>query len=180
MIKIKIKDRRQFLVIAAIGAVSLLVADKLILTPLSGVWRDRSARIVELDKKVRQGEVLIERQTAILDRWSEMNAQSLPADLPVAENEVLKAVNRWAEVSGISFTSIKPQWKEMEGGYRTLQCRASAFGSIDRVARFLYELEAAPLAIRLEEVEVSARDEKGRQLDLELRFSGVVLNKTNS
>lgn len=173
-------NRQRLLVIVAIAAVGLLIADKLILTPLAGLWRERSDRITELETKIRLGRILVERQESIQGRWNEMNAQSLPPDLPVAENEVLKAVNRWAETSGISFTSIKPQWREMEGGYRTLQCRASAFGSMDRVARFLYELETDPLAVHLEEVEISARDEKGAQLGLDLRFTGVVLKKPNS
>ena len=57
----------------------------------------------------------------------------------------------------------------------TLECRADAFGSIQSLARFLYELERDPLALKVDELEITARDSEGQQLSLSVRFSGLLL-----
>jgi hypothetical protein len=58
----------------------------------------------------------------------------------------------------------------------TLECRADAFGSIQAVSRFLYEVERDPLALKVEVVEIMPRDTAGQQLTLGLQVSGLVLN----
>jgi len=42
--------------------------------------------------------------------------------------------------------------------------------------RFLYSIERSPMALKLELVELGARDKEGQQLSLGLQFSGLVLN----
>ena len=102
---------------------------------------------------------------------------TLAENVSTAENEVLRAFERWSQESRISISSIKPQWKR--GGdddYVTLECRADAFGNISAVTRFLYEVEKDPLALKVESVEISARDSGGQQLELGLVVSGLQLN----
>ena len=93
-----------------------------------------------------------------------------------AENEVLKAFDRWSQESRISVSSIKPQWKRTSDDFMTLECRADAFGSVSAITRFLYEVEKDPLALKVEAVEISARDNTGQQLSLGVQLSGLMLN----
>ena len=71
-------------------------------------------------------------------------------------------------------TSLVPQWRD-EDGYRTLDCRATVQGSLEAVARFLLELEKDPLAVRLERTALTTRNEQGRVLTLDTRFSALQL-----
>jgi len=48
----QINNRQQMLVIVAAAGVALLVADRLVITPLKDAWKERAARIVELRKAV--------------------------------------------------------------------------------------------------------------------------------
>ena len=50
----QIKNRQHMLVIVAAAGVALLVADRLVITPLKDKWKERAARIVELRKAVIQ------------------------------------------------------------------------------------------------------------------------------
>ena len=106
-----------------VSAVALLALDRLILTPLGHVWSERSQRITELSKDIEQGHRLLDREKNIRDRWSNMASNTLPVNLSMAESKVLKSVDNWTQDSGISFTSIKPQWKQNEDDYVTLECR---------------------------------------------------------
>ena len=170
----KIENRRKVLTIVAIGAVAVLALDRLVLTPLGHLWAKRSERIVELSKDLTQGKLLLEREKTIRDRWSNMASNTLPVNLSMAESKVLKSVDNWTQDSGISFTSIKPQWKQNADDYVILECRADAFGDMSSLTRFLYDLEQER-ALRVEDVEISSRDSDGQQLSLGVRFTGLVL-----
>jgi hypothetical protein len=173
---VKIENRQRFLAILAIGGIALLASDRLIVTPLSASWKERSTRIADLKKSVTQGELLIEREETVRKRWDGMQRNTLADDTSAAENEVLRAFERWSQDSRISISSIKPQWRRNNEDYMTLECRADAFGSIQAVSRFLYEVERDPLALKVEVVEIMPRDTAGQQLTLGLQVSGLVLN----
>ena len=171
-----IRDRQQLLALIAIAAVALLASDKLVFSPLLAGWKNRSARITDLRKSIDQGSVLLDREQTIRRRWQSMTTNTLPSNVSAAENTVLKAFDRWSQDSRISITSLKPQWKRSDEDYLTLECRADAFGSIQTLTRFLYEVEKDPLAFKVESVEISARDNDGQQLALGLQVSGLLLN----
>jgi hypothetical protein len=170
-----IKNRQQWLLILAATGAALLIGDKLVITPLTASWQARSKQIAELTKQVSQGSLLVSRDSVIRDRWDKMRNSTLPEEVSAAENEVLRAFERWSQESRISISSIKPQWKRAGDDFMTLECRADAFGSIQAVTRFLYEVEKDPLALRVEAVEIAARDNDGQQLTVGLQVSGLQL-----
>jgi hypothetical protein len=104
-----------------------------------------------------------------------MRTNTLPESVSAAENQVLQAFDRWSQLSRISISSLKPQWKQAGDDYMTLEYRAEAFGNIETVTRFLYEIERDALALRVESVELTSRDNEGQQLGLGLQVSGLQL-----
>lgn len=170
------KNRQQLLAILAITAVVLLLGDRLVVTPLTKTWKERSQRIDQLTKSIAKGDVLLGRDRTIREQWDNMRTNTLPVNLSAAENEVLKAFDRWSQESRISISSIKPQWKRNADDFMVLDCRADAFGTIEAVTRFMYELERDPLALKVEAVEITARDNNGQQLALALEVSGLLLS----
>ena len=48
------------------------------------------------------------RQQVIADRWNAMRTNTLSADVSIAENQLLRALDRWSQESGISVTSRSP------------------------------------------------------------------------
>lgn len=173
-------SRQQRLAIAALLGVALLAGDRLLLTPLTNSWKARAERIAQLKRSVTQGTFLIEREERIRARWNEMRTNTLDQQISVAESQVLKAFDRWSRDSGVSISSLRPQWKRGAEGYVTLECRADASGSLSTLTRFLYLAETDPLALKLDVVELTARDTDGQQLTLGLQVSGLVLNPSGS
>ncbi|HMJ65304.1 MAG TPA: hypothetical protein VK615_08120 [Candidatus Binatia bacterium] len=171
----KIKNRQQLLVIVAGLTLALLLGDKLVVSPLARSWSVRSNRIAQLRKDIAQGALLRDREQIIRNRWESMRTNTLPENVSLAENEVLQAFEHWSQISQISIANIKPQWKQTDDNYLTLECRADAFGSMDALTRFLYNVERDPLALRVEAIEIASRDNDGNQLTLGLQVSGVTL-----
>lgn len=172
----KIKDRQQVLVAVALGLAVLFAADKLLYGPLKSLYLERAARIVELRKQVAKGTQTLQREQAIRNRWETMRNNTLPNSSSLAEQQLLKAFDFWAQQSRVSIMSITPQWKRDSDDYMSLECRVDAFGRLDTVTRFLYEIENDPMALKLELVEIGSRDNEGQQISLGLQINGLVLN----
>lgn len=167
--------QRLLLILAGVGLL-LLVGDSLLLTPLTNAWQSRAAEIARLEKNVTSGRGVIERAARTLSLWTEMQSQALPKDPAKSEQDLITAFDRWGRAAGIELGSIKPQWKRgATPRYSQLECRVDATGTLAALSRFLYEVEKSPLALRVDAVELTSRDDQGQRLTLGLLVSGLRL-----
>ena len=172
----QIKNRQQLLIIGATVAIALFAGDQMVLSPLLKAWSARATHAVELRKKLADGKLLVQREQSIRSRWEQMSHNALPSNTSAAEQQVYKAIDLWAQNSGIAISAITPQWKHDSDDYMTFECRVDAAGDLGKLSRFLYSVERDPMALKLELVELGARDKEGQQLSLGLQLSGLVLN----
>jgi len=168
-------QREKWLVNLAIAAVVLLFGDRFVLGPLTTTWKERKERIEQLDQQVVRGQALMDRESAIRRKWLEMWQTAIPRTKSVSENQVLQSVDRWAQESRISFTSIKPTWRVSDQGHQLLECRANGFGDLGEIMHFVHALESDELALRINLIELTQRDEKGSSIGMNLNFSGLLL-----
>lgn len=168
-------NRQKLLMIVAGAAAALLIGDNLIFTPLVKSWKERSERITALKKSIYDGDQMIKRQASLHAHWQKISTNTLPNSVSVAEGVLLNAFDRWARESHVAVGSIRPQLKETDEDYTTLECRADASGSIESLSRFLYEIEKDPLAIKVQDIEITSRDDSGNQLAVALQLSGLLL-----
>jgi hypothetical protein len=126
-----INKRQQVLAIAAAAIVGAFVLDKLVITPLTTSWKERSTAIADLRKSIAQGKATLDREQITRRRWNEMRKNTLPFAASVAEQEMLGAFDKWSRDSGVSVSSIKPQWKRgTTDDYSVLECRVDAAGNL--------------------------------------------------
>jgi F0F1-type ATP synthase membrane subunit b/b' len=171
-----LNKRQQLLAILAIVAVGLYVADKLVFTPLTNNWKNRSSRIAKLKERVRDGAETLKRETALREQWDRMRTNTVSSAKAEAESQMLKAFERWSQEGRVSVSSIRPQWKEAEEDYKTLECRADVAGNLSALARFLYVIERDRLGVKVDSLELTARNSEGSQLALVIQVSGLLLN----
>lgn len=173
----KIQNRQQFLVALTLAAAGLFVAINFIITPLAGWWSSRQAQIRDLRVQVADGSQMIKAETRTRNRWTEMQANALPANTSLAEQELFKAVDEWSHSSGAEVTSLMPQWKNDSTNYMTLSCRVETSGDLGALSKFLYAVERGPMALRLDSLEVTERDKDGQQLTMSAEINGLALNQ---
>jgi hypothetical protein len=173
---VQIKDRQKMLVLVTIAAVALFAADELVRAPLVKAWNTRSARLTSLRNQVARGKMLMQRERGIRNHWDDMQRKSLTNNMSAAEQQVFRAIDSWAQDTGVIINAITPQWKHDSDDYITYDCRVDATGDINRLSRFIYRAEREPLALKMESVELSARDKDGQQLALALQLNGLLLN----
>jgi Tfp pilus assembly protein PilO len=168
--------REQLLVIVAIAAAVLWAGDRFILSPAAAAWTSRSERIVQLKKQVNDGNAVLQREAAIRARWNNMLTNTVDRENSAAEDQVLRAFDRWSRESRVGVTSVQPQWRRGQDDYATLDCRVDAIGNLASITRFIYEIEKDPLGFKVDNVEITARDDRGEQLTLALQVSALQLN----
>jgi hypothetical protein len=172
---VQIKNRQQLLVIGAIAAVALFAGDRLVLSPILAAWSGRAKNISTLRQKISDAKSLAQREQSIRRRWDQMSRNTLTNNTSAAEQQVFRAVDLWAQNSGVVISAVTPQWKHDSDDYMTFDCRVDAAGDLSKLSRFLYSVERDPMALKLELVELGARDKEGQQLSLGLQLSGPVL-----
>jgi hypothetical protein len=169
------KNRQHVLMALAGGAVVFYIALQLVLTPLWNSFWARNARLADLRKKVNAGEVLVQRESSLVSRWSDMTNNSLSIQSSTAQSQLSRAFDKWTQSSGVSMTSYRPQWKRAGDDYMTLECQTDIAGNIGDISRFLYELGRDPLGVKVDSAEISTRDTDGARINLKLTVSGLQL-----
>ena len=142
-----LNNRQQLLTVVALAVVAFWLSDKLIFTPLTNSWRDRSVRIDRLRKSVDGGTQLLKRETSIRGRWAGMRTNTLPTEVSAAESAVLRSFDRWSDASRVSITSIKPQWKHDADDYTTDDDAAIATHATNGADEECDETSIAELAV---------------------------------
>ena len=172
----KIDNRQRLLAIIAIAIVGLFVLDKMVFTPLTESWKSRSERIAQLRKSIEQGSMLLQRESHTRRFWNDIRQSTLPVNASQAEKELLGAFEKWSADSGVSISSIRPQWKKgATDEYSVLECRVDAAGTLAVLAKFLFYVESSPMAVKMENIEFTTRDKNGEQIALGLLISAVRL-----
>jgi hypothetical protein len=177
---LNLKNRQQVLGLLAGAVIALFLGDRVIVTPLLKSWKARTERIALLKKDVHAGESMLERAASIRSRWDSMRTNTLALEPSVAESQVQRALERWTQASGVTFSSYRTQWKRSADNYMTLECRLDATGNLAALARLMFEIEADSLGVKVDRADVSSRDTEGQQLNLALQISGLQILKPGS
>jgi hypothetical protein len=173
----KISQRQRLLFLVAGISIALLILDRIAFTPLTALWRSHAAEITRLEADVANGTSLINRAQSLQQTWADMQARALPKDPSQAEQDLITALDRCRRTSGIELGSIKPQWKRgITDRSSLLECRIDATGSLATLGRFAYEVEKSSLALRIDSLAMSTRDETGQKIALELVVTGLRLS----
>jgi Tfp pilus assembly protein PilO len=169
--------RKRILIVAVLLCVGVWVADSMVFTPLYNLWTTRSTRIEDLRQEIAKSSGLLDRRPELKKRWEDMKKRALPNRESDAEKMVFESVSRWADESSLKVNSVKPSWSHPKKEAETLKIELEGVGGMESVVKFVYALECGPLPLRVEDMEISSQDKEGTTLKLNLRFSGLVLER---
>ncbi len=178
-------NRQSKLLILAVLVLAALAGDRLILTPQLKAWDERTERIAQLELDLVKGQTLLERREQLEERWEDFQSRALPIAQPSAEDLIFDSVEDWARDAGLDEVSIKPRPVKIEFEdvksfgeeevYPGLEFNASWTGSLDDIAYFLWLMESDPLALRVDEVEITPRDKSMSNITVNIRFDGLMI-----
>ena len=158
----------------ATGAVlALLAVDQVVLSPLLAARRQASLDVADARLELQQATGLVENGPRMNDRWAQMVAAGLTSDPFEAQSRTLHALREYAQGSGLSLTSLKPDRTDREKQFLRITLRATATGSMRSVSSFLQRVQASDLPLRVSDLQVSARKEGTDDLLVQLGVSTI-------
>jgi len=166
-----LKNRQQLLIALTVAVVGILALDKLVVSPYVDAWKARNVRIATLEESLRRGPRLLER-TNSLQKPMEESAPSLRLMIGVSPG--LQACDGLAAAGWTSTRSTRSGaiTRRVSAPSRSGPTRGGPSGGYPLPVR-----GATSLAVQLEECELTAHDEKGEQVNLRVRLSGLQLPK---
>lgn len=179
------KDRQKLLIIVVVVVLGLLVANSAVYEPLKSAWDGRQKKIKGLQDGIAEDHHLINKRDLILDKWDHMQKNALTNDVSAAQQTLLKALDTWAQRAGVATDNITPEDRKdndenSDAVIHTIECHADAAGTMASLEQFLYNIEndrqdKFPMGVKIENVEITAKDATGQQLTMNLTLSGLIL-----
>lgn len=171
------KNREKMLLMVVGVCVGLWLVNYIVISPLSSSWSARQDKIKELRNTIANGHILMNSAKSITDEWNHMKTNTLSSDETVAQSQLFKAFQTWSQTNGVVLVGQRAQRKDSDDpAYNNEEWHADVTGSIDQIFNFLYSVESSPMGLKVDAVDLSARDERGAQLALGLTVSGLILN----
>ena len=166
------KRERLIIAVAAI-VVALLVLNYYVVTPLLDARAAAEARKEHMLGEMDRAAQLLALERRVAPQWKEMTATGLKRDPAEAERQILHAVQNWFREAGLKLASLKPERLTEKKTLQEISVQATGTGSMNAVARFLWQVETAKVPIRVKELQLGTRKEGTDDLTLQLRFSTV-------
>ena len=166
--------RERLLIIGVAVVVGLFVLDRYIVTPFFNASTAQSERHAALLAEHDQTSNTIRQQGAADRRWRKMD---IATDAPSAQGAALRALQGFAQKSGLNLDSLKPMRQRDRDALRPLELLAGGTGTMEQVMHFCKLVEHAEIPLRIENFSLALREENGVLLRLDLRVSTLYFDK---
>ena len=170
-----LSKRERIILIVTMVVVGGLVGDKVILGPVTSRLDEMKAQRDILVAEVVEARSLFERQRLLTPRYKTMLADGFRNDTE-AESRVLRALREWSDSSGVMLNSVKPERVASDQGLREMVFVVAGNGPLRSVAQFLWQIETAPLPMKIKTMELGLASEGVDSMSLQLRLSVLYLS----
>jgi Tfp pilus assembly protein PilO len=170
-----VTKREKTIGIVAGVVIGALALDSVILTPLLDRKALADTQLANVRRDLQSARQLISNDQRAQENWARMAGETLLDNAPGAEGQLLNATRQWAESSGLSVTTLRPERNEREQGYHKITIRVTATGSMRQASRFLYAVQTATIPVRVSDLSLAARREGTDDLTINIGLSTIYL-----
>ncbi len=168
-----LSKRERYIALATLLVFGVLGLDRLVLTPVRGRRQAMLEQRQQVVAQLERARALFDERHRVTEEWEAMLAAGLAQSSTEVESRLLHAVRDWAEQSGLTLTSVRPERAREVGGLQELTFHTSGEGGMSAVAGFLWRLETSPFPVRPAELQVAARKEGEDELSVQVRISAL-------
>ncbi len=155
-----VTKREKLLATATISVALAALAYNFIIDPVIGQWN-------ELDKKIRDKEVILKKYSRILrdketiERQRIEYAKYLGSKKLTPEEEsaiALSLIERTAHTGNVQITNIKPLSYKSFGNYSEFTFRVATESKITELTKFIYDLQSSNQLLKVERMVLRAKE----------------------
>lgn len=169
-----LSKRERIILIAALACIGLFVVNKFVVEPVQAKLGELKAQRQQLLGNLNEAELLIGNHRRMQEKWTAMLSDGLRNDTE-AESRVLGALREWSGAANLALSSIKPERISSDGGLQEMIFTVAGKGTLDSVARFLWQIETAALPVKIKDMQLGSSSESGDSMSLQLHLSALYL-----
>jgi hypothetical protein len=182
-----LSKRERLIAMTSLGAISVLALDRMAIEPLLAANADLNAQIEARQKDLQDAQSKIEGRRHRARIWAQMQNKGLRRkDVSEAESQLLNNIREWAQESGMTVVSVKPERtepvsikpgpneREKKVFYRST-FRVSGTGGMGQISRFLWHVGSADMPASVADLQISTRKEATDDLSLQAGISTICL-----
>lgn len=169
-----LSKRERIILIATLACIGLFVVNKFVVEPVQAKLDEMEAQRQQLLGDLNEAELLIGNHRRMQKKWKAMLSDGLRNDTQ-AESRVLGALREWSGAAGLALSSIKPERLSSDRGLQEMIFTVAGKGTLDSVARFLWQIEMAALPVKIKDMQLGSSSESGDSMSLQLHLSALYL-----
>lgn len=169
-----LSKRERIIFIATLACMGLFIANKFVIEPVQARLNELESQRQQLLGDLSEGQRLIGSQREMQDKWKAMLSDGLRSDAEL-ESRVLGALREWSGAAGLALSSIRPERVSSEKGLQEMIFSVAGKGTLDCVARFVWQVETASLPVKIKDMQLGSSSESGDSMSLQLHLSALYL-----
>lgn len=154
--RLSLRERGLFFLTSGIIAAALLVS--LVLDPLASRWKKTAEALSSQTLRFEKYRRLLSQRERIEKRFSQVAAQvKMQGSQEEEMASFLSFLEQIAGKAGLPLKELRPRPVTSQGDFRVFLVEVSAEGKMDQMTRFLYELQTATSAIRVNRMQLAVK-----------------------
>ena len=170
-----LSKRERILAIATIAVVGFLVLSKFLIDPVADRFKQREMRKQQLLLELNEAQNLLQRRRLLEKKWKTLLSDGLRNEVE-AESRVARALDGWSRQARLTLSSVKPERVASDKGFKEMTFAVAGTGTLEAIAQFLWQIETAPLPIKVKDIQLGSTSESGQSMSLQLRLSALCLS----
>ncbi|MHC4355742.1 MAG: hypothetical protein ACYS0H_23835 [Planctomycetota bacterium] len=169
-----LSKRERIILIAAIACVGLFVAVKFVIDPVQARRDELESQRQQLLGDLNEAELLVGNHGRMQKKWDAMLSDGLQSETE-AESRILDALQEWSGAANMALSSIRPERISSDRGLQEMIFTVAGRGTLESVARFLWQIETAALPVKIKDMQLGSGSEAGDSMSLQLHLSALYL-----
>jgi Tfp pilus assembly protein PilO len=152
----------------------MFIADKFVVGPISRRREATKAQKLELQTELENAQILFSRRRIMERKWKTLMSDGLQSDTET-ESKIGRALDEWSKEAMLTTSSVKPDRVASDKGLKETTFVVAGSGTLEAVSRFLWQIETAPMPIKVKDIQIGSTNETGQSMSLQLRLSALCL-----
>lgn len=169
-----LSKRERIIAIVAIAAVGFLALNKFLIGPVADKLQQLETQKQQLQVDLNEAQNLFQRRRMLEKEWKILLAEGLRNEVE-AESRIARAIDGWSRESSLTLSSVKPDRTAADKGLTEITFVVAGTGTLEAVARFLWQVETTPLPIKVKDMQLGSSNESGQSMSVQLRLSAICL-----
>lgn len=169
-----LSKRERIMAMIAVAVVGFLVLNKFLIGPVAGKLQRLETQKEQLLVELSEARNLFQKRRVLEKRWNTALSAGLRNEVE-AESKVGRALDEWSQEARLTLSSVKPERVASDKGLKEMTFVVVGTGTLDAVARFLWQIETAPLPIKVKDMQLGSSNESGQSMSIQLRLSTLCL-----